>query len=384
MFIESILSDTKIVFERNISLESIDCVINYAVGKKVHKIGLVVDENVSVAEKYVDMLKKFFDVVTFSDIKPNPDVETVDKLTSVLINENVDVIWVIGGGSFMDSAKAASVLIENGGSLEDYLGNAPVRKIDKEGIPVIASPTTAGTGAEVTRFGVYTSNSGRKYSLVSNFLQPKVAFLIPELTYSLPSVQTAATSFDALTHALEPLWNKNATDITDKLAINVTTEILKAMEMSYNSSVTDSTVGRDEMLIAATKAGITFNITGTAAIHALSFPLSEKWHIPHGTACSFFFEDVWQISAKDDTVRDKLLKISEKMGFGSSSTEKLFNYITDIKMKMKLPVKFSDLSIDYNEEEDFPLFLDTLNDPKIKNSIAVFTEESIMGILQRK
>ena len=380
--IENILSTTKIYLFENLHAEDIYRIIIYTSGKNSPEILFLHDPSVKAVEEFIDLLSSKFELTTYSKISSDPPVQQIDRIAEIILKKNIDLVWAVGGGSTMDTAKAASVVAATGGSLEEYLGNNPTRIPDGKKVPVICSPTTAGTGAEATKFGVYTSNSGRKYTLASQFLQPDIAVLFPQFTYSMPPSVTASTAFDALTHAIEPLWNKNATPITDHIAIDTAVRILNKMEKAYDSSIAGEIKGRKEMLIAATLAGITFNLTGTAAIHALSFPLSEVWHVPHGAACAFFFEDVWNINIQNNNVSKKLKKVATKLNL--KTEEELFNRIVQIKKKMKLSSKFSDIQIQFNPEDQMDHFYDTLNDPKMKNNVIPLSKEDIKTLILHK
>ena len=385
--IKEIASKTRIIQMNLRKMKDIQDTLYFLSGKEKSGI-LILRDPFSIPG--VDLLEmqlcEKFPCKVYREIQPNPDVKTVDRIVHIMKGESLDLILGIGGGSVMDTAKAVSVVMKNGGSLEDYLVNK--RKIIEKGLSLVCIPTTAGTGAEVTRFGVYTTLGNRKITLVSELLQPDLAILIPELTYSLPPVQTAATSFDALSHALETLWNKNANPYSDKIALNAAKEILQNMKGAYESSILNQTEYREGMMQAATKAGIAFNITGTAAIHALSFPLSEKWHVPHGVACSFFFEDVWNENVKSKEVYLKLKELAESVFVDKEkedrSVENLYSYIIEIKKQMKLPFYFEDLKIAYNEKEDFPLFQSVLTDPKMSNNPISFDDGKLQKLLRSK
>ncbi len=384
-FLETLVTPTKVILEEE-SPEGLTKIIERTLlylGMAGKPVLFVIDPGVPGLKDIVEGVKADGSSVTvFHEVRENPPVDVVDRVADIVRKEEVELVWGIGGGSAMDTAKASVLLARNPGSLEKYLSLTFDTSFEPRENILICTPTTAGTGAEVTRFGVYTSSSGRKYSLASPFLQPDYAILLPSLTYSLSPAVTAATAFDALTHAIEVLWNKNADEMTVEVATNAAVKVLRAMPRAYESALKGVSAGRKEMLLAANAAGIAFNITGTAAIHALSFPLSEKWHIPHGVACAFFFEDVWNINVQADTVKRRLDLVARRAGL--KDADELFNHIVDLKKKMGLPFTFDDLGVKCEPPGDLPQFLDTLEDPKMKNNIVPFDERMIIEILQSK
>lgn len=351
------------------------------------KIAIVCDKAIiPFREEIIQFLSEKKNTIVLSDVKPDPSVDDIMLMADKLKDNIPEIIIGIGGGSTLDSAKALSIVLSEKNDLENYLGANPLANIKNRNIKLILIPTTAGTGSEVTRFGVYTSRTGRKYSLVSPYLLADFAILIPQLTYELPPSITAATAFDALSHALETLWNKNASIESDNIALEAASDILKTIDIAYNSSINKFPEGRKEMLVAACKAGIAFNITGTAAVHALSFILSEEWHIPHGIACAFTLEDILLLNEQNDNLKAKIEKLVHD--YLNIATDEPFKYlhehIISLKKTMKLPFTFHELGIEINEEQILPLFDKSLDDFKMKNNIVAVDKDVMYRILRNK
>lgn len=171
------------------------------------------------------------------------------------------------------------------------------------------------------------------------------------------------------------------------VAVDAAVFILQWLEIAYRSAVAGDRDGRKEMFQGAAKAGIAFNLTGTAAVHALSFILSEEWHVPHGAACAFTLENVLKLNAQDLSTRMKLAKISRRL-FGDDSEEALINKLVDrivfLKKKMRMPVTFSDLGIEVDPEKIPELFDRAFEDPKMKNNKADVTKDEIFAMLKEK
>jgi alcohol dehydrogenase class IV len=199
----------------------------------------------------------------------------------------------------------------------------------------------------------------------------------------LPPAITAATAFDALSHALETIWNRNATPLTDRIAIESAAYILKWMETAFDSSLSGAVEGRAEMLEGACMAGTAFTMTGTAAVHALSFVLSEEWHIPHGVACAFTLDDIFRMNISDIKTRQRLEQVTQAL-FGTDDVEILLNRIIALKKKFGLPFTFEDLNINLEENRIAQLFDKTLDDPKMKNNIIPVDSKKVFELMKKK
>lgn len=337
--------------------------------------------------RLISQLSQMGTVFVLENLQSDPKVAYVMKMMAEARSAKPDVILAIGGGSTLDMAKAVTMLMDNGGDLEEYLGPRPARTITDRHTRLIAIPTTAGTGSEVTRFGVYTSRTGRKYTLAHPALLPDMAVLIPELTYSLSPALTAGTGFDALSHALESLWNRNATEASIALATQAAIALLQSIELAWKSARTGEPDGRKEMLEAAHMAGQAFNMTGTAAVHAVSFVLSEEWQVPHGIACAFTLDDVLQFNARDPVVCERLSVIAKAFSDLQSPAELvnwLFARIVQLKTQMALPFTFSDLGVAIRPEAILPLFEKTLTDPKMANNAVPLSASQLQHMLALK
>ncbi len=332
--IGAIASPTKIIEVPQCTARALDEVLVYTTGLAGSgDILCIIDPRpFPVRDQALAELGKTWKLRIMDRIVPNPESKDIMAMVEEARNRRPAAVIGIGGGSTLDSAKAVSMLIENPGDLDEYLGPEAARKAQARTIPLILIPTTTGTGSEVTRFGVYTARSGRKYTLNSPVLQAEVALLAHNLVADLPPALVAATGYDALTHALETLWNKNATPLSDRLAEEAAAAILKSLEPAWQASVerqssaqnaneprtgasdpTASSAPLVDLQRAATLAGIAFNKIGTAAIHALSFILSEEWHLSHGAACAFFTQNVYDLNMQDPAVRSKFVGLAKRV-----------------------------------------------------------------------
>ncbi|MGD1821858.1 MAG: iron-containing alcohol dehydrogenase [Pleomorphochaeta sp.] len=355
---------------------------------KLKHITFIVDNAPIVAkDKLLNDIKDIANVTILDKVQPNPRTSDIKAMAEKI--EFTSIIVGIGGGSVMDSAKALAMLMSNGGELEDYLSNNPKRKIEKESLPLVLIPTTAGTGSEMTKVGVYTSNSGRKYTLGSPLMHAKKAILNTEYIINMPPALIASTGADALDHALETIWNKNASDETRSLAVEVSIDIISNLLNMYNGAQNKNQNVEycRNMLLASAMAGATFSTTGTAAGHALSFILSEDFHVPHGSACAFTLLDVYKMSLSIESVRKPLKEIA-KAFFDEEDEDilitKLYDKLEEMFRLMKLPTNFKELGVEISEDEIDSHFSRSFDDPKMWNQIPKATKENIYPFLVAK
>jgi len=325
------------------------------------------------------------------NVRPNPRVADINTMAAELAADPPDIVIGIGGGSTLDSAKGLALLLDGGGDLHDYLGSAPRRRPSKRKTRLILIPTTAGTGSEVTRFAVYTTGSGRKVTLNSPALPADAALLCPPLTYTMPPSLTAVTGMDALSHALETLWNRNADDTAVLVAHDAACEVLENIQTAFQSARTgaETVAGRAEMLEAACAAGVAFNRTGTAAVHALSFILSEEWHLPHGAACAFFLDEVLRINARAPAVRQRLVRLARR-ALGSPELREdeavaaLARRICELRTSFGLPANFRDIGAGGSLDELVQTFSRAFDDPKMNNNPVRFDDALLAEVLAGK
>ncbi|MDR1667537.1 MAG: iron-containing alcohol dehydrogenase [Bacteroidales bacterium] len=384
---EQAITTTKIIHVNRLSPQDMDKLIFYAGGENACPCVIADRHPLPPRDAMLEGLRKLRPVEIQNNVFPDPKTDDIMSMVHAVRDKPVNVIIGIGGGSSLDAAKGMATVLSNGGDLNDYLGPMPSRKIEKRDVKLILIPTTAGTGSEVTKVGVYTSRSGRKYTLGHPLIQADTAVLVTEYVETLPPALTASTAFDALSHALETIWNKNACPLTDRVAVDSAVHILQWMECAYDSSLSGAKEGRAEMLEGACMAGTAFNMTGTAAVHALSFVLSEEWHVPHGVACAFTLEDVFRLNLANAETRQRLVRIAEKL-FADDNDDalihSLLNRIVALKKKFGLPFTFGDLHINLSADQIGSLFYKSLDDPKMKNNIVPIDTKTVYKLISNK
>lgn len=216
----------------------------------------------------------------FTETEGNPSTDTVVKATEGFKKSKADFIVAFGGGSPLDVAKAVAVLATYGGNIVDYEGAG---KVMGPVVPMIAIPTTAGTGSEVTVFSVITDHSRNyKLTVVSNYLLPAYVILDPDLIATVPANTAAACGIDAMVHALEAYISKAASPFSDIFA----REALRLIGGSIRDYVADRSnpAACESMMVGSLFAGIAFSHARLGNVHAMSHPVSAYFDVPHGVA----------------------------------------------------------------------------------------------------
>jgi phosphonate metabolism-associated iron-containing alcohol dehydrogenase len=249
-------------------------------------------------------------VSIINNITPNPDFNTLTETCRRFADSASDdmVIVALGGGSVIDAAKVLSASNNGFGSVREYLetGEGENRL---GSYPIIAIPTTAGTGSEVTKWAtVWDTESQKKYSLSLQTLYPTHAIVDPELMLALPKALTISTGLDALSHALESIWNRNSNPVSTNHAVFAATEIIAALP-SLISDLQNLEL-RSRIARASLFAGLAFSNTRTALAHSVSYPITLKYQVPHGLACSFSLPMVLaSVIGEDDNCDTSLRRI---------------------------------------------------------------------------
>ncbi|TRZ50961.1 iron-containing alcohol dehydrogenase [bacterium] len=241
----------------------------------------------------------------FDQVEPEPSIENVLQCAEVMSGKDCDSIVALGGGSVIDLSKVISVLLKYGGDIKSYYGQ---EKIPGETLPIIAIPTTAGTGSEVSAGAILTDlKANTKVGVRSNYLRPKVALIDPLLTLSCPKSVTASAGFDVLAHAVEAYTMNEYTvmpkgtlifygtnPITEPLAeaaIKLISQYLRlAVHQGHNREA------REKVMMASLLAGISFSNAGVTMTHNITYPVGAKTHAPHGVLLSTLLPTVLEFN----------------------------------------------------------------------------------------
>ena len=228
----------------------------------------------------------------FSDTVADPTTAVVETGTRRLAEGSYDSLVAIGGGSSIDTAKAMSVLFANGGRMRDYKVPA---QIPKSGPPIVAIPTTAGTGSEVTRFTVITETETDEKMLIAGLACcPLAAIVDYELTLTMPLRLTADTGIDSLTHAIEAYVSRRANPYTDGFAKNAMGLIARHIRTACADP--DNRAAREAMMLGATTAGMAFSNASVCLVHGMSRPIGAFFHVPHGLSNAMLLPEITAFS----------------------------------------------------------------------------------------
>ena len=257
----------------------------------------------------------------------NPTFETILSCYYDVKQYNCDLIIGIGGGSALDTAKIVALLSADArveSYLKAYLNDKQPLPGNLKARPLIAIPTTSGSGSEVTPWAtVWDNKTGNKHSISSDALYPEWALLDPKLTESLPYETTLFSALDALSHAMEAIWNKHANPISDILAtgaIAISVPVLAdGFKNEYSLRAT-----RKKLQLASLLAGLAFSNTRTALAHSISYPLTGQLQVPHGLACSFTLPEVMRFNYVKHKDRVKVIQTVLKCSTIDQSVDRLY------------------------------------------------------------
>jgi alcohol dehydrogenase class IV len=244
----------------------------------------------------------------FSETVADPTTTVVEAGARRLAEDSYDSLVAIGGGSSIDTAKAMSVLFANGGRMRDYKVPA---EIPKAGPPIVAIPTTAGTGSEVTRFTVITDTETDEKMLIAGLACCPVAAIVDyELTVSMPLRLTADTGLDSLTHAIEAYVSRRANPFTDGLAKNAMGLIARHIRTACAEP--DNRAAREAMMLGATTAGMAFSNASVCLVHGMSRPIGAFFHVPHGLSNAMLLPEITAFSVP--AARERYADCARAMG----------------------------------------------------------------------
>jgi alcohol dehydrogenase class IV len=258
---------------------------------------LIVTDKVMVLLGYIEGLQKSLveseiNADVFDDTVPEPTVASIQAGVKQVRNGNYDCVIALGGGSPIDSAKAIAILGKYGGEMRDY--KFP-RIVDEPGLPLIAIPTTAGTGSEVTRVTIISDEiTDEKMMCLGIGFMPTVALVDYELSISVPARTTADTGIDAMTHAIEAYVSKKASAYTDTQAIAAMKLIGPNLRKVYHNG--GDRDAREQMMLGSTLAGVAFSNASVALVHGMSRPIGAAYHVPHGLSNAMLLPAVTEFS----------------------------------------------------------------------------------------
>ena len=300
---------------------------------------------VGMTNKIVDLISNEVSVSLYEETPANPNEKAVSDALSLYRSGECDSLIGFGGGSSMDLAKAVALMANHPGNVSDYSVNEGGIKKINETVPVIAIPTTSGTGSEVSSGSVIIMNDGRKLLLISEFLRPKAAICDPELTLGLPPLITAGAGMDALTHCIEAILSPRIDPPAEAVGLDGIEKVIR--EKSLIRAVKD---GQDKearwnMMMASTEGAMAFS-KGLGAVHSMSHAIgaNQELRLHHGTLNAVILPTVLRFNK--DHVGNKYSNISRAMGKKDSSD--LSEIIELLNIEIGLPVGLKEMGVTEN------------------------------------
>ena len=325
------------------------------------------------------------DIVVFTDIVPDPPIETVVAGIKSAGDKPISIVLSIGGGSAIDASKAMYYFAKKQGAFSEAI--------------LIAIPTTSGTGSEVTSFSVITdAERGTKYPLVTKEILPDVAILDADLVLSLPGNITADTGMDVLTHAIEAYVSTKATDFSDALAEKAIKLVFEYLPKAYKNG--QDVEAREKMHAASTLAGMAFNTASLGINHSLAHAAGAKFHVPHGRLNSILMPHVIQYNAgiefnnrnrqaTDKTVASRYQDIAKLLGCSASSpvsgVRQLVEAIKKLQRQLEMPTSLREYGVKADAFAQYKVEISeaALHDGCTPTNPRVPTAEELLKVLEK-
>lgn len=331
---------TKVFFGRGM-LRTIPNIIEPLKPKKILLITGKHFKSSTNFKKLIKQLNKEFNLTILNKVIKKSNFAIVNSVVSFCKGKNIDTIIAIGGGTILDVSKSVAILVKNPGKIQDFLRKE--KFILNQGIRIIAVPTTAGTGSEVTPWATIWGEDDKKYSLSHKYMFPHIAIVDPKTTYSLPPKVTAESGIDALCQSIEAYWNINHNPVSDKYAIKAIKLIMSSLK---EATVNGNKKYRDQMMLGSLTGGLAFSNTQTTICHAISYPISIHWSIDHGQATSLtlplFIKQIFPLLPEL-----RLKKILEALD--SCDIQEATSKIELLMLSIGLKTKLSELGIKQDE-----------------------------------
>ncbi|MDQ9009839.1 iron-containing alcohol dehydrogenase [Acinetobacter gerneri] len=303
---------------------------------------LIITDKMMVKLGYIDDIQNILKQANiesdyFDDTIPEPTSGSIQAGVEFIQAHQYDSIIAVGGGSPIDSAKAMSILGKHGGEIKEY--RFP-RQVNEAGLPIIAVPTTAGTGSEATKFTIITDDAtSEKMLCVGIGFMPVAAVVDYELTLSVPARTTADTGIDALTHAIEAYVSKKANLFSDMQALSAMKLIGPNLKTVYFNPENEQ--AREAMMLGSTLAGVAFSNASVALVHGMSRPIGAFFHVPHGLSNAMLLPMITEFSipAAPEKYADcaKAIGVAEIQDSVEIANQKLISALKDINQALQVP-----------------------------------------------
>jgi len=366
---------TKVVFGRKTL---------YRIGEEIESLGLRTEKVAVICGKsavnngYVEVIKKQINgkVEVFDIVEPEPTVEVALRVIEEVKKFSPQLLIAVGGGSPLDVAKVVSVMLTNEGELSEFIGVPEAFK--KPGIPLVAVPTTSGSGSEVTPYAVLTVRRRfKKAPLISRYLYPVLAIDDPELTVTMSPIVTTNTGVDALTHAVEAFVSKRATEISKLYSRKAIELIGRFLPRSYGNP--RDIEAREKMMLASLLGGMAIADAGAGLVHTMAHVLGVMYKVPHGLANGVFLVPVlkfYGLSAKEE-----IEEIGRLMGF-EGNISKILEDLREFLSFLGIPKSLKEVGL---TDSDIPNFVNLVMEKKflMGNLPRIPTERDVREMLKK-
>ncbi len=356
------------------SFRKIQEIVNFTKAKKVFIVTGKKSFILSGAQKIINELLRDRKVVIFNDFNPNPELQDVAKGVDLLRRNHSDLIVAIGGGSSLDMAKLVNISAAHSKfDFFDIIKNPDL--ISNRGLPLVAVPTTAGSGSQATHFAVIYVNK-KKYSLAHDYILPDYAIVDSTLCYNVSKKNAASSAMDALSQSIESYWSLNATHESQHYASVAIKLILNSIDLAINQKNRDSI---QSVSLASHLSGKAINITKTTAPHAISYILTSDFNVPHGHAVASLLAPVAYVSVDngDSRYKDALNEIFDL--FECKSIDEFCTIWKQLMNKCGLHSKLECFGITLN---DLNFIVDNVNVERLKGHPAPLNRLDIEKIVK--
>ncbi|WP_461819534.1 iron-containing alcohol dehydrogenase [Blautia stercoris] len=353
--------------------------------KGLGKKALIVTDKVMIqlgncAKVETALKNQGIDYAIYSEIVGEPTDTMIENGLKVYKENGCDFLVALGGGSPIDSMKAIGSLVVNGGNISDYMGKV----IDVEMPPLVAIPTTAGTGSEATQFTIITdTKKDIKMLLKGKVLMPKLAIIDPQFTMTAPPKITAATGLDALCHAVEAYTSRKAQTLSDSFAMSAVKRIFKSLPVAFKDGKNEE--ARIQMSVAALEAGIAFNNASVTIIHGMSRPIGALFHVAHGLSNAMLMKEClgFALEGAYDRFADlgRAIGVADAIDEDKAAAQKFLSAIEGIVKELETPT-LAEFGID--KDEFFKVIdkmaYDAMDSGSPQNTMREVSEEQVKQI----
>ncbi len=338
---------TRVVFGRR-SIQRLPEEVEY-LSLDTSKVAVICGKS-AVSNGFVDTVEKLLKVKlsVFDEVESDPSIESVEKVLGRVEEFSPSLIIAIGGGSPIDVAKVVSCMLRNEGDIEGFIGVPEC--FENPGVPLVAIPTTSGSGSEVTPYAVLTDERNwRKAPLISHHMFPVLSIDDPDFTLTMPQSVTANTGVDALTHAVESFVSKRATPISKLYSVEAMRLISKNIARAFGNP--RDVEAREGMMLASLLAGMAITDAGAGLVHTMAHVLGVMYRLPHGLSNAMFLVPVLRFYGF--SVEGEIREMGRAMGFRSGNIFEILDELESLLEFLGKPKRLKDIGFSENDISTF-------------------------------